>query len=127
MGRWVSAPHRYLFEEAVREGVTPTRTEIERRYLARQEERLPIEGLDPSSVVTCIDTHWHQHGTGPLWSEVRAAFGWDRQAGEAILRTLSRCGWISFTTKPHSLRAGRAPFEHFKYRPKPRGGDATQS
>jgi hypothetical protein len=43
---------------------------------------------------------------GPVWSEVAAARGWQREHTELVLSALAAAGWVTFTAVPRSLAPG---------------------
>ncbi len=56
-------------------------------------------------------------GTGPTWTELRAAMGWSRRASREIIPKLLQAGWLTSTTEHRSLRPGP------RHTPTPRAED----
>ncbi|MFW6639105.1 hypothetical protein ACOALZ_03590 [Nocardiopsis algeriensis] len=77
----------------------PRRAEAARqdgpRLRARQAGKayLLVQGLEPW-VVAYVGDHVAEHGRGPTWRELEAAFGWDRWKGALAVRYLVDRGWL---------------------------------
>ncbi len=105
-------------------GRTPTPKAVKKRlfFMKADKRRQPVHAkaavlaahldydrLGPQ-VAEWITHYVDAHGTGPLWSEVGAEWGWDPIHRHAILTAMHRAGWITSTLQPRSLRsAGRSP------------------
>jgi hypothetical protein len=96
-----------------REGHTPTEAAVRGRVAtwaeskaarkARAERARQLVEADGARAAEWVRGWRAEHGEGPLWSELCAAMGWPRRAGEAAIRVLREDGWVTFTKETRSL------------------------
>lgn len=79
------------------------RRHAQRAKAAALAAHLDFDRLGPE-VAAWIGRYVQEAGTGPLWREVGAAFGWDRIQAHAIIEALHRAGWVSSSPETRSLR-----------------------
>ncbi len=100
----------------VRGGMTPTPAAVAglvadkaaRRARRVQEatEVAEIATRDGAAAAAAVARIVEGTGTGPTWTEIRAAMGWPRRASREIIPKLLQAGWLTSTTEHRSLRPG---------------------
>jgi len=118
---------RSAWLQLVRGGMTPTPAAVAglvadkaaRRGRRVQEaaEVAEIAARDGAAAAVAVARIVADTGTGPTWTELRAAMGWPRRASREITPKLLQAGWLTSTTDHRSLRPGP------RHTPTPRGAD----
>jgi len=118
---------RSAWLQLVRGGITPTPAAVaglvadkaRRRGRRVQEaaEVAEIAARDGAAAAVAVARVVADTGTGPTWTELRAAMGWPRRASRGSIPKLLQAGWLTSTTEHRSLRPGP------RHTPKPRGTD----
>jgi len=121
---------RSAWLQLVRGGMTPTPAAVaglvadkaRRRGRRVQEaaevaEVAEIAARDGAAAAVTVARVVEDTGTGPTWTELRAAMGWRRSASRGIIPELVQAGWLASTTEHRSLRPGP------RHTPTPRGED----
>jgi len=119
---------RSAWLQLVRGGMTPTPAAVgglvadktRRRGRRVQEaaevaEVAEIAARDGAAAAVAVARIVEDTGTGPTWTELRAAMGWRRSASRGIIPKLLQAGWLTSTTEHRSLRPGP------RHAPTPRG------
>ncbi len=111
----------------VRGGITPTPAAVAGLVAdkaARRARRVreatavaEIAARDGAAAAVAVARIVEDTGTGPTWTELRAAMGWPRGAAREIIPKLLQAGWLTSTTEHRSLRPGPRQV------PAPRGAD----
>jgi len=110
---------RSAWLQLVRGGMTPTPAAVaglvadkaRRRGRRVQEaaevaEVAEIAARDGAAAAVAVARIVEDTGTGPTWTELRAAMGWRRSASRGIIPKLLQAGWLTSTTEHRSLRPG---------------------
>ncbi len=100
----------------VRGGMTPTPAAVAglvadmaaRRARRVQEaaEVAKIAARDGAAAAVSVARIVADTGTGPTWTELRAAMGWPRRSAREIIPKLLQAGWLTSTTEHRSMRPG---------------------
>ncbi len=100
----------------VRGGMTPTPAAVAGLVAdkaARRARRVQevadvavIAARDGAAAAVAVARIVDDTGTGPTWTELRAAIGWPRRASREIIPKLLQAGWLTSTTEHRSLRPG---------------------
>jgi len=100
----------------VRRGITPTPPAVAglvadkaaRRARRVQEaaEVAEIATRDGAAAAAAAAHIVEDTGTGPTWTELRAATDWPRNAFRGIVPRLTQARWLTGTTEHRSLRPG---------------------
>jgi len=111
----------------VRGGMTPTPAAVAglvadkaARRARRVQEAADVAEIavrDGAAAAAAVARIVEDTGTGPTWTELRAAMGWPRRASREIIPKLLQAGWLTSTTEHRSLRPGP------RHAPTPRGAD----
>jgi hypothetical protein len=127
-------PQDLAWKRAVSQGRLPRHRIVKSFvFFARAQERrrrqqaaaavlaahLDLDRLGPE-VADWVAGYLETIGSGPLWREVGAAFGWNHIHAHAILTALRRAGWVSYTQHTRSLRPARP--QACPRRPQPAAG-----
>ena len=107
---------RSAWLQLVRGGMTPTPAAVgglvadkaARRARRVQEaaDVAVIAARDGAAAAVAVARIVEDTGTGPTWTELRAAMGWPRHASREIIPKLLQAGWLTSTTEHRSLRPG---------------------
>ncbi len=73
---------------------------------AEVAEVAEIAARDGAAAAVAVARIVDDTGTGPTWTELRAAIGWRRSASRGIIPKLIQAGWLTSTTEHRSLRPG---------------------
>ncbi len=100
----------------VRGGMTPTpaavaglvadRAARRARRVQEAADVAVIAARDGAAAAVAVARIVEDTGTGPTWTELRAAMGWPRRASREIIPKLLQAGWLTSTTEHRSLRPG---------------------
>ena len=111
----------------VRGGMTPTPAAVAGLVAdkaARRARRIQeaadvavIAARDGAAAAAAVARIVADTGTGPTWTELRAAMGWPRNTAREITPKLLQAGWLTSTTAHRSLRPGP------RHTPTPHGED----
>ncbi len=111
----------------VRGGMTPTPAAVAGLVAdkaARRARRIQeaadvavIAARDGAAAAAAVARIVADTGTGPTWTELRAAMGWPRNTAREITPKLVQAGWLTSTTAHRSLRPGP------RHTPTPHGED----
>jgi len=107
---------RSAWLQLVRGGMTPTPAAVAglvadkaaRRARRVQEaaDVAEIAARDGAAAAAAVARIVADTGTGPTWTELRAAMGWPRSTAREIIPKLLQAGWLTSTTAHRSLRPG---------------------
>jgi len=76
------------------------------RRVQEAAEVAEIAARDGAAAEVAVARVVEDTGTGPTWTELRAAMGWPRNASREIIPKLLQAGWLASTTEHRSLRPG---------------------